>query len=331
MILRYPLILLLLLLIPALVYLRHGQRRSLSLRFSHGEALSKLPASWAVTLQPILPALYAIGLAALIVATARPQKGLAESRVRTEAVDIVLLVDVSTSMRAEDFTTATQRINRLDAAKAVIERFIQDRPEDRIGMVAFSAMPYTVSPLTLDHSWLIQQMQRLETGMLEDGTAIGDAIASAVNRLRDSVAKSKVVILLTDGMNNRGVLSPENAAQAAKALNIKLYTVGAGSSGLVPMPVMDPFGGKQYVRQPSEIDENTLTRIAEITGATYFRATDFKGLDDVYKRIDKMEKTEVNVDQYTYFEERFMPWLLLGLIALGLEKWLSLTRLGRLP
>lgn len=331
MILRYPLILLLLLLVPALVYMRHARRRKLPLRFSDGNAVTQLPVSWAVAFQPLLPALYAMGLMALVIATARPQKGLAESRVRTEAVDIVLLVDVSTSMRAEDFTTATRTLNRLDAAKTVIERFIHDRPNDRIGLVAFSAMPYTVSPLTLDHGWLIQQMQRLETGMLEDGTAIGDAIASAVNRLRDSVAKSKVVILLTDGMNNRGALSPENAAQAAKALKIKLYTVGAGSSGMVRMPVVDPFGGKQYIRQPSEIDEGTLTRIADITGAMYFRAADFKGLEEVYKRIDKMEKTEVNVDQYTYFEERFMPWLLAGLLLLGLEKILSLTRLGRLP
>ena len=331
MILRYPFILLLLLLIPGLVYLRYARGRRLSLRFSDANALTQLTASWSVVLQPLLPVLYTLGLIALIVAMARPQKGLAESRVRTEAVDIVLLVDVSTSMRAEDLTTAAKTLNRLDAAKIVIERFIGDRPDDRIGMVAFSAMPYTVSPLTLDHGWLIQQMQRLETGMLEDGTAIGDAIASAVNRLRNSVAKSKVVILLTDGINNRGALSPENAAQAAKALNIKVYTVGAGSTGMVRMPIMDPFGGRQYIQQPSDIDEGTLKRIADITGATYFRAADFKGLGDVYKRIDEMEKTEINIDQYTYFEERFMPWLLIGLSLLAIEKMLALTRMGRLP
>ena len=331
MILRYPWILLLLLLVPALVYLRHSRRRRPSLRFSNGDAVKALPVSWAVALQPLLPVLYAHGLFFLVVAMSRPQKGLAESHVRTEAVDIVLLVDVSTSMRAEDFATAGNPVNRLDAAKVVIERFIKNRPNDRIGMVAFSAMPYTVSPLTLDHGWLVQQMQRLETGMLEDGTAIGDAMASAVNRLRDSAAKSKVVILLTDGMNNRGALTPENAAQAAKALDIKVYTVGAGSTGVVQMPFMDPFGGRQYSRQVSEIDEGTLMRIAAITGAAFFRATDFKALEDVYRQIDKMEKTEVNIDQYTYFEERFMPWLLAGLLMLGLEKILSLTRMGRLP
>ena len=311
--------------------MRYSRRRKLPLRFSDGSAVAQLPLSWAVAFQPLLPVLYALGLVLLVIAMARPQKGLAESRVNTEAVDIVLLVDVSTSMRAEDFTKATRPLNRLDAAKTAIERFINDRPNDRIGMVAFSAMPYTVSPLTLDHGWLIQQMQRLETGMIEDGTAIGDAIASAVNRLRDSVAKSKVVILLTDGINNRGALSPENAAQAAKALHIKVYTVGAGSTGIVRIPVVDPFGGRQYIRQRSEIDEGTLKRISDITGATYFRATDLKGLEEVYRQIDNMEKTEVSIDQYTYFEERFTPWLLMGLLLLGIEKILWLTRLGRLP
>jgi Ca-activated chloride channel homolog len=331
MIFRHPWLLLLLFLVPPLIYLRFGRRRKPALQFSDGTALAGLPISWAVVAQPILPILYGLGLVALIVAAARPQKGLAESRVRTEAVDIVLLVDVSTSMRAEDFSTPTKAINRLDAAKTVIEKFIRSRSSDRIGMVAFSAMPYSVSPLTLDHGWLIQQMQRLETGMLEDGTAIGDAIGAAVNRLRDSVAKSKLVVLLTDGMNNRGQISPENAAQAAKAMGIKVYTVGAGSEGFVRIPVTDPFGGQQYVRQRSEIDEGTLRRIADITGALFFRATDLKGLEQVYEEIDRMEKTEINLDQFTYFEERFAPWVVLGLLLLGAEKLLALTRLGRLP
>jgi Ca-activated chloride channel homolog len=328
---RYPWFLLLLLLVPLLAYLRYGRGRRPALRFSDGNALSRLPVTWAVVFQPVLPALYLLGITCLVIAIARPQKGLAESRVRTEAVDIVLLVDVSTSMRAEDFSTAMKSVNRLDAAKTVIERFIHGRPDDRIGMVAFSAMPYSVSPLTLDHAWLIQQMQRLETGMLEDGTAIGDAIASAVNRLRDSVAKSKVVVLLTDGMNNRGQLSPENAAEAAKAMGIKVYTVAAGTEGWVRLPIRDPFGGQRYVQQRSEIDETTLRRIADITGALFFRATDMDGLEQVYRQIDKMEKTEINVDQFTRFEERFMPWVGLALIGLCIERLLSLTRLGRLP
>ncbi len=331
MILHYPLFLLLLLLVPPLVYVRHARRWKTALRFSDGRPLSRLRPSWAVLAQPVLPALYALGLVFLVVSLARPQKGLAESRVRTEAVDIVLLVDVSTSMRAEDLAAPSQHINRLDAAKMVIEKFIQRRMDDRIGLIAFSAMPYTMSPLTLDHAWLLGQVDRLETGMVEDGTAIGDGIASAVNRLRDSEAKTKLIILLTDGINNRGKLSPENAAEAAKALGVKIYTVGAGTTGWVQYPVDDPFGGRQYVRGRSDIDEGALQRVAKTTGGLYFRATDLKTLEEVYRQIDRMEKTEFNVDQYTYFEERFMPFLFLSLVFLGLERLLALSRLGRLP
>ena len=329
--LKYPWMLLLLFAIPLVLYLRFSRSRQPALQFSDTSMLHRLPPGWAVLAQPLLPILYGVALASMVVAMARPQKGLAESRVRTEAVDIVLLVDVSTSMRAEDFSTATRRIDRLDAAKQVIDEFIKNRSGDRIGLVAFAAMPYTVSPLTLDHGWLIQQMQRIETGMLEDGTAVGDAVASAVNRLRESKAKSKVVVLLTDGINNRGRLSPENAAQAAKAMGIKVYTIGAGTTGLVPIRVVDPFGAQRVIQQPSEIDEGTLQRIADITGARYFRATDLKGLQRIYGEIDLMEKTEFNVDQYTRFEERFMPWVGAALVCLALEKLLSLTRLGRLP
>ena len=331
MTLKYPWLLILLLAIPLLLYLRFGRGRQPALQFSDTSILHRLSPGWAVLAQPVLPILYALGLALLVVAMARPQKGLAESRVRAEAVDIVLLVDVSTSMRAEDFSTATRTMDRLDAAKQVIGTFADARSSDRLGLVAFSAMPYTVSPLTLDHGWLLQRLQTLETGMIEDGTAIGDALASAVNRLRESKAKSKVVVLLTDGINNRGRLSPENAAQAARALAIKVYTIGAGAPGLVPFRVTDPFGHQRVIQQPSEIDEGTLQRIAEITGARYFRATEMKGLKRVYEEIDALEKTEISVDQYTRFEERFLPWAGLALICLCVEKLLSLTRLGRLP
>ncbi|HBA86338.1 MAG TPA: hypothetical protein DCZ95_19840 [Verrucomicrobia bacterium] len=332
MTLHYPWMLLLLLLIPLLLYFRYGRMRKPALRFSDGRILSRLPHGWGVLVSRGLLWIYALALLLLIVALARPQRGLEESRVNTEAVDIVLLADVSTSMRAIDFSTATKRINRLDAAKTVMEEFIKKRPADRIGLVAFSAMPYTVAPLTLDHAWLMQQAsERLQTGMLEDGTAIGDAIASAVNRLRDSKAVSKVVVLLTDGMSNAGRLSPDNAAQAAKALNIKLYTIGAGSDGIVNVPVPSPFGGEQYVQTRSEIDETTLKRIAEITGARYFRATDLKSLHKIYDDIDKMEKTDIEVEQFTRFEERFQPFLLLALALLGLEKLLSVSRFGRAP
>jgi Ca-activated chloride channel family protein len=331
MTLQHPWVLLLLLLLPGLVWWRHGRTRRPALQFSDGRALAPLPASWAVRARPVLPVLYVLGLACLIVALARPRRGLKESRVRTEAVDIVLLADVSTSMRAEDLSTATHVLNRLDAAKAVMDRFIQARSGDRIGIVAFAAMPYTLAPLTLDHGWLLQQMDRLETGMVEDGTAIGDAIAAAVNRLRDSVAKSKVVVLLTDGMNNRGVLSPENAAEAARATGIKVYTVGAGGDEPARVPIASLFGGRQYAYQPSDIDESMLKFVAKTTGGLYFRARNFKALDEVYQRIDEMEKTEVDVEHFTRFEERFLPWAAAALILLGLERLLGLARLEAMP
>jgi Ca-activated chloride channel family protein len=278
-----------------------------------------------------LPLVFGLGFICLVVALARPRKGLEESVVRAEVRDIVLLVDVSTSMRAEDLSAAGKRLDRLAAAKEVIERFIRSRGDDRIGLVAFSAMPYTVSPLTLDHGWLVKQLERLETGMIEDGTAIGDGIASAVNRLRESRAVGKVVVLLTDGISNRGVLSPENAAQAARALGIRVYAVGAGASGPVRAPIRDAAGEIRYVLQESGIDEESLAAIADTTGGRYFRATDFAALEEVYARIDEMEKTRVDVRDYTRFEEWFAPFAILGLVFLLLEKGLALTRLGRLP
>lgn len=327
MTLRHPLILLCLLLIPAMVYFRHLRRRP-RLLFSSGSLLGSLPVSWAARAAVLLPVFYALGMILIVIAMSRPQKGLDESVVRTDAVDIVLLVDVSTSMNAEDLST---RMNRLDAAKAVIENFIEARRHDRIGMVAFSAMPYTVAPLTLDHGWLLQRLQLLRTGMLEDGTAIGDGLASAINRLRDSEAKSKVVILLTDGIHNAGELTPENAAQAAKALGIKVYTIGAASTSVVQVPFSGIFGGPRYIQQEAEIDEATLRMIGDTTGGMYFRAHDLDELQRVYDQIDEMEKTEMEVEQYTRFEERFAGFALGGLLLLALEKLLALTRLGRYP
>ncbi len=318
----HPYLLLLLLLIPALLWWRM-RRRSPAVHFPDGALLRKLPVSLSVRLQPILPALYALGLACLIVAIARPQQGLQESRVNTEGVDIVLLLDLSTSMETPDFTRNGQRQTRIESAKQVIRDFISKRKDDRIGMVGFAALPYSIAPLTLDHSWLIQRLDGLRTGMLEDGTAIGDAIASAVNRLRDSKAKSRIVVLLTDGMNNRGELKPENAAQAAAALGIKVYTIGIGGG----MPIQRGF----FTMPAQEIDENTLKRIAELSQAEFFRARDLKTLEEVYDRIDKLEKTEIEMQQFTLFEEKAGSWLIAALIFLTLEKIISLSRFGRLP
>lgn len=315
----YPWFLSLALLIPAVLWLRHTGRRTPTMNFSDGSVLEKLPRSWAVRLQPILPLLFGFGLLCLIVALARPQKGLEESRVRTEAVDIVLLVDVSPSMMTPDFSTPMRTLNRLDAVKIVLDKFIQERPHDRLGMIGFSTFPYTLCPLTLDHGWVLERMRNLRPGMLGESTAIGDGIASAVNRLRKSQAKSKVVILLTDGMNNCGTLAPENAAQAAKALGVKIYTVGASGRDV------------NYTSHDEGIDEAALKHIAEITGATYLRAASLTGLQRVYEQIDHMEKTDIQVDHFTRYRELSKPWILAALFFLGLEKLLALTRLGRLP
>ena len=322
---RHPLFLLLLLLVPALVWLRHARRRQAPLAFSDGAALLGLPRSPWLALRKLPPALFAAGLVCLVAAAARPQKGMSESRVETEGVDVVLVVDTSTSMRADDFSTATKRMDRLDAAKSVLAQFIQARPDDRMGIVAFAAMPYVIAPLTTDHAWLMLQLDRLQTGMLEDATAIGDAIASGVNRLRDSQAKTKLVILLTDGINNAGRLTPPDAAQAAAALGIKVYTIGAGSDQPRPAGI---FG---LMQGGNEIDEAALKKIAEITKAQYFRATDLKSLEETYRAIDQMEKTKIELDQYTRYEEKFAPFLALGLLCLALETLLGFTRLGRLP
>jgi len=316
-----PYLLLLLLLIPLLLWWR-GRRR-VSINFPDGILLKRLPVSFAVRFQPILPTLYALGLACLIIAIARPQRGMQESRVNTEGVDIVLLLDLSTSMDTPDFAKNGRRMTRIDSAKEVITDFIEKRTDDRIGMVAFSALPYSVAPLTLDHSWLIQRMDGLRTGMLEDGTAIGDAIASAVNRLRDSEAKSRIVILVTDGENNRGELTPENAAQAAAALGIKIYTIGIGGG----LPVRQGF----FNRAPQQLDTTVLEQVAEISNARFFRARDLQALEDVYKEIDQLEKTEIEMMQFTRYEETARRWLLAAILFLTLEKLLSLTRTGRLP
>jgi len=318
----HPYLLLLLLLIPALLWWR-ARRRGAAIHFPDSALLAKLPVSLTVRLQPLLNVLYTLGLACLIIAIARPQKGLSESRVNTEGVDIVLLLDLSTSMETPDFSRNGQRQTRIDSAKQVISEFIEKRKDDRIGMVGFAALPYSIAPLTLDHSWLVQRLDGVHTGMLEDGTAIGDAIASAVNRLRDSKAKSRIVILLTDGINNRGELTPENAAQAAAALGIKIYTIGIGGG----LPVRQGF----FTLPPQEIDEATLQRIAELSKAEFFRARDLKTLEDVYDRIDKLEKTKIEMNQFTRFEERAGGWLIAALIFLTLEKLLTLSPFGRLP
>ncbi|MFO1523787.1 MAG: VWA domain-containing protein [Kiritimatiellia bacterium] len=326
----HPWLLLLLLVVPLLVWLRHRSRRAATVTFSDTRLLDGLPRTWAVRIQPLLPVLFGLGLAAVVVAMARPQKGLEESRSEGEVVDIMLIIDVSPSMKALDFSTRSERLNRLDAARRVAREFIDGRPDDRIGLVVFAGLTYSLSPLTQDHEWLQQQVDRMQIGMAGDGTAIGSAIAAATNRLRDSEAKSKVMVLLTDGVSNMGSITPDNAAEAAKALGLKVYTVAAGREGLVPVPMQTFFGQEQIVNQPSDFDRESLEKIARTTGARFFWAPDLKTLREVYSDIDKMERTEIKTQIFTRYRDLYQPVLGVGIGLLLLEKLLSLGRAGRL-
>jgi Ca-activated chloride channel family protein len=275
--------------------------------------------------------LRAIALCLIVFALARPQSSVEETIVETEGVDIVLIVDVSTSMLAEDFKLGTKRRNRLAVAKKVMEEFIGRREHDRIGLVAFAGRAYTICPLTLDYSWLLQNLERVEIGIMEDGTAIGSGISSALNRMRDTEAKGKVIILLTDGINNAGRISPLVAAEAARTLDVKIYTVGAGTRGAAPYPARDMFGRIVYQPIRIPIDEETLENIAAKTGGRYFRATDTESLREVYREIDSLEKRPIKERGFTEYKELFALFLLPGLALIFLEILLSNTILRRLP
>jgi Ca-activated chloride channel family protein len=279
----------------------------------------------------VLGVLRAIALGLLALALSRPQAGSASTRVHREGVDVVLAVDVSGSMLAEDFMLEGKRANRLDVVKAAVREFVAARPEDRVGLVLFAARPYTQCPLTLDHGWLLQNLERARIGMIEDGTAIGSALATAVDRLRASRAKGRFVVLLTDGQQNAGRITPRTAAEAAAALGVRVYTVGAGTRGVAPYPAQDPFGNRIYRPMRVDIDEGALRQIATTTGGRYFRATDTTKLREVYAEIDRSEKTPFEAPQYLDFEELY-PWLVwpaLGLVLL--EIGLGETVLRKLP
>ncbi len=268
-----------------------------------------------------------LALSLLIVCVARPQSSHTEDEILTEGVDIIIALDISSSMRAEDFKPN----NRLEAAKVVAADFIKGRKNDRIGMVVFAAKSFTQCPLTLDYGILLNFLDEVDIGMIEDGTAIGMAIANAANRLRDSKAKSKIVILLTDGENNRGQLDPVTAAKVAEAFNIRIYTIGMGTRGTALRPVDDPIFGTRYVRVPVRIDEATLKQIAEITNAVYYRATDKETLDNIFREIDQLEKTKIEVKQFTRYKELFASLLIFALGAIVLEVTLVNTKFRKIP
>jgi len=260
-----------------------------------------------------------LALAAIMVALARPQSALSWQNTTTEGIDIIIASDISGSMLAEDFEP-----NRLEAGKNIAVDFIKSRPNDRIGLVIFSGESFTQCPLTIDHDVLINLYKDIKYGMIDDGTAIGMGLATAVNRLKDSEAKSRVVILLTDGSNNMGSIPPLTAAEIAKQFNVRVYTVGIGTHGFAPYPVQTSVG-IQYQRIPVDVDETTLTKIANITGGKYFRATDNNKLKQIYEQIDKLEKAKIDVTQYHKKTELFLPFAIIALLLLLLEFGLKNT------
>ncbi len=318
-------------LIPAFIFYIKREKKSPGIRFSSGTLLDGLRPSLKIRLNRNIIFLRAAALSLMILALARPQAIIEESVVETEGIDIVLAVDVSTSMLAEDFKLKGRRHNRLDAVKEVVEEFIKGRAGDRIGMIAFAGRAYTVCPLTLDYDWLLANLDRVKIGMMEDGTAVGSGISSALNRLKDTDSKEKVIILLTDGINNAGRISPLAAAEAARALKTKVYTIGAGSKGYAPYPFEDMFGNVVYQRIKIPLDEETLTKIAEKTDARYFRATDTESLRKIYKEIDMLEKTPIEERGYVQYKELFWIFLIPGLILLILEIILTTTILREIP
>ncbi|MCM8787567.1 MAG: VWA domain-containing protein [Candidatus Omnitrophica bacterium] len=254
-----------------------------------------------------------------------------QTKIKTEGIDIVLVLDTSTSMLAEDFKIGNRRLNRLDVVKEVVEDFIKARKNDRISIVAFALKAYTVCPLTLDHKWLLENLKRIKIGLVEDGTAIGSAIMVALKRLENSIAKSKIIILLTDGINNAGSISPSLAAEVAKTLKVKIYTIGVGTKSMAPYPVKDFFGNTVYQLIKIDVDEDTLIDIASKTEGKFFRAQDTKSLKEIYSEIDKLEKSPFEEKDYTEYNELFFVFVLPALAILILEIILKGTWLIKIP
>jgi Ca-activated chloride channel homolog len=310
-----PLFLYLLVIVPAMVayYILRQQKTSASLRVPGLKPFEGTVSTFRNYLRHILFGLRTIVVTLLIIILARPQATNKFQNTSTEGIDIVLALDISGSMLARDF-----KPDRLEASKNVATEFISGRPFDRMGLVVFSGESFTQCPLTTDHAVLINLMREIQSGMIEDGTAIGNGLATAVTRLKDSQAKSKVIILLTDGVNNRGEIAPETAAGIAKTYGIRVYTIGVGTQGMAPYPVNTPFG-IQYQNMPVEIDEGILREISSTTGGKYFRATDNNKLVQVYNEIDKLEKSKIDVRQFTRKEEKYLSLAIVAFFLLVSE------------
>lgn len=314
-------------------WLARRRRRVAAVRYSDIATLRRLKPSKAVRLRRVVEGLRLLTVALLIMAMARPQTGRKHTEVRTEGIDIVLVLDTSGSMEALDLDAdrpINRRRNRLAVAKAVVDEFIQGRKNDQIGLVVFGSEAFTQCPLTLDHGILATFLERVEIGMAGDATAIGSAVGTAVKRLRDSEAESKVIILLTDGRNNSGSLDPRKAAEIAETFDIKIYAIGAGTRGKAPF-VVDSFFGRQVVYESVEIDEEVLQQMATRTGGAYYRAEDNQALKSIYDQIDRLEKTEITTSTYMEYNERFRWFLLPAVGLLLLEVVLLGTRFRKLP
>jgi Ca-activated chloride channel family protein len=316
-----------LLVIPVLiaVYVLIHKRKQTDVAFSSFQNFVGYKPSLRQRLHHLPFILWTLGCASIIIALARPQTSSSGQSVTTEGIDIVMALDISASMLAEDF-----KPNRIEAAKRVAEQFIDGRPTDRIGLVIFSGESFTQCPITSDHSVMKNLFNGIQSGMLADGTAIGEGLATAVNRIKDSKAKSKVIILLTDGVNNIGEISPQTAGEIAKTFGIRVYTIGVGTQGSAPYPVKTPFG-IQYQSMPVEIDEAVLQQIADETGGKYFRATNNSKLKGIYAEIDKMEKTKIDVTEFRHKTEVFYPLIMFALLFMGLERILKYTLLRTIP
>lgn len=324
---QHPWLFLLLLVIPAYVAWFFWRRRTshATMQVSTLETLDGVRPTWRVRLRFLPLALRLLAVALVVIVLARPQSTSSYSDSNTEGIDIVLSMDISGSMKAVDF-----KPNRLEAAKNVAAKFIAGRPNDNIGLVVFAGESFTQCPLTTDHAVLINLLSDIRTGMLEDGTAIGMGLATAVSRIKESKAKSKVIILLTDGMNNYGAISPEKAAELAQTFGVRVYTIGVGSQGVAQVPVQTAFGVKMQDMEV-KIDETLLQGIADKTGGKYFRATNNKSLESIYEEIDKLEKTIMEVRHYTQRTDEYLPFAIAALILLVMEVLLRNTLLRTIP
>jgi Ca-activated chloride channel family protein len=328
----HPYFLLLLLLLPLLAWLKGRRGRLPAFLYSSVRLLAGLTNARRSRAGAFLAALRWLALVLFIVALAQPRLTKSQTTVKASGIDIVAALDLSGSMISEDFVVHGERVNRFNMARSVLKGFIDKRPNDRIGLVVFAAQAFIAAPLTLDHDYLQENLDRLEIGTINaDQTAIGDALTTALNRLRDLKAKSKIIILMTDGQNNSGKIDPHTAAQAAQALGVKVYTIGIGERGMAPMPVFMNGQKVGYQNVPVDVDEDPLQKIAQMTGGKYYRADNAERFREIYAEIDKLEKTEAIINKYTQFKELF-PWFVsVGAVLLLLEAVLAQTLLRRLP